>query len=376
MYEKKLVEFLLRGKGITINGDKPWDPQIYNNNFYSRVLKYGSLGLGESYMEKWWDCQHLDQLIARILKNGVPWIAALNPKALSLFIKSKLKNTSPEEKAFNIGKVHYDLGNDLFEAMLDPTMTYSCGYWKNASTLEEAQLAKFDLICHKLKLKGGEKILDIGCGWGGFARYVAIHYGVKVVGLTVSEEQATLARERCKGLPIEIRLQDYRDVNEQFDHIVSVGMFEHVGSKNYHTYMEIIKKCLKPGGLFLLHTIGARGLFFHSMDPWNEKYIFPLGELPMRREIRKSSRNLFEIKDWHEFGRDYDLTLMCWYNQFITAWNRRLENKYRHLIDGQFYRMWKYYLLSCAGSFRIGNIQLWQIVLAHPDEHKNYQIKR
>lgn len=373
---KIIVELLLWGKGIKINGNNPWDPQIYNSNFYGRILKYGSLGLGESYMEKWWNCQHLDQLITRILKNGVPWIAALNPMALYLFIKSRFKNISPKEKAFNIGKVHYDLGNDLFKAMLDPTMTYSCGYWKNASTLEEAQLAKFDLICRKLKLRGREKILDIGCGWGSFAKFAAEKYGATVIGITVSKEQATLAQERCKGLPVEIRLQDYRNINEQFDHIISVGMFEHVGSKNYHTYMGIVKRCLKPGGLFLLHTIGARGWFFHPMDPWIEKFIFPLGELPMRTQIRKNSRGLFEIKDWHEFGRDYDLTLMSWYNQFTAAWNCSLENKYKNLIDGQFYRMWEYYLLSCAGSFRARNIELWQIIFSHLDEHKNYQIKR
>jgi len=375
MYERKLIEFLLRGTGIKINGNNPWDPQIYNNNFFHCILKYGSLGLGESYMKGWWDCQHIDQFIERVLKNGMPWIATLNPIALSLFIKSKLKNTSPEKKAFDIGKVHYDLGNDLFESMLDPTMTYSCGYWKDASTLEEAQLAKFDLICRKIKLQPGQLVLDIGCGWGGLARYLTIHYGVKIVGLTVSKEQMILAQKRYKDFPIEIRLQDYRDIDEQFDHIISVGMFEHVCSKNYRIYMELVKRCLKPSGLFLLHTIGARGWFFHPMDPWIEKYIFPLGELPMRRQIQKSSKGLFEIRDWHEFGKYYDPTLMAWHSRFVSAWDS-LEAKYRHLVNGQFRRMWQYYLLTCAGSFRAGNIELWQIVLVHPGEHQNYHIAR
>lgn len=368
---KRIIRTVLGRAGIVVNGNAPWDITVNDNRFYTQVLRRGSLGLGESYMAGWWNCPRLDQFVERVLRNGTPWVAALNPIAIGLFVKSSLMNLSPKSKAFNIGEVHYDLGNDLFQAMLDPTMSYSCGYWENASTLEEAQVAKLDLICRKLGLKYGEQVLDIGCGWGGLAQYAATHYGAEVVGLTVSKEQAALAHKRCKGLPVEIRLQDFRDVREQFDHIVSVGMFEHVGLKNYRTYMRVVEKCLRPGGLFLLHTIGSRERLFHSSDPWVEKYIFPLGELPTRRQIRKGSEGLLEARDWHEFGKYYDPTLMAWHSRFVTAWNT-LQAKYINKVGGQFERMWEYYLLVCAGSFRARHIKLWQVVLVHPGEHRDY----
>lgn len=372
---KIIIKNLLKKAGIDINGSKPYDITVNDDQFYSRVLRQGSLGLGESYMDGWWDCQRLDQFVERILRSGTPWIAVLNPITLGLFIKSNLMNLSPKSKAFKIGEAHYDLGNSLFERILDPTMSYSCGYWKNSSTLEEAQKAKLNLICRKIGLRRGQRVLDIGCGWGSFAHYAATNYDAEIVGLTVSKEQVALARERCKGLPVEIRLQDYRDVREQFDHIVSIGMFEHVGPKNYRTYMEVVKRCLRSGGIFLLHTIGSPRKFLHSMDVWTGKYIFPLGQLPLRRQIKKSSKELFEIKDWHEFGKYYDLTLMAWYEHFVAAWNE-LRAEYGHKINGQFRRMWEYYLLTCAGSFRARNIELWQVVLTYPGEHQNYPLVR
>ena len=152
-------------------------------------------------------------------------------------LKARLVNLQSTSRAYNIGKKHYDIGNELYKNMLDKRMNYSCGYWKNSKTLDQAQEAKLDLICKKVGLKPGMKILDIGCGWGSFVKFAAEKYKVKAVGITVSKEQAKLARELCKGLPIEIRLQDYRELNEKFDRIISIGMFEHVGPKNYKTYV-------------------------------------------------------------------------------------------------------------------------------------------
>lgn len=316
----------------------------------------------------------MDQFFERVLRNGIPWIEAINPFSLGLFLKSKLVNLAPKSKAFIVGEEHYDLGNNLFQVMLDPeTMSYSCGYWRHAKTLDEAQVAKLDLICRKLRLVSGQKVLDIGCGWGGFAHHATVNYGVEVVGLTVSKEQAIFARERCKGLPIEIRLQDYRDINEQFDHIVSVGMFEHVGSKNYWTYMEVVRRCLQPEGMFLLYTIGLpKGGFFNpSLGPWMKKYIFPIGEIPTKWQIFSSIKGRLEIRDWHRFGSYYDLTTMSWCKLFITGWPK-LQAEFGHLFGGKFRRGWKYYLLSCAGSFRVGHVDLWQIVLVHPNKYRNY----
>jgi cyclopropane-fatty-acyl-phospholipid synthase len=277
------------------------------------------------------------------------------------FVKAKIMNLQSRNRAFRIGEHHYDAGNDLFQAMLDKRMTYTCAYWKDAKTLDQAQEAKLDLVCKKLGLKPGQKILDIGCGWGSFMKFAAEKYKVKCVGLTVSKEQVALGRKLCKGLPVEFRLQDYRDTNELFDHIVSLGMFEHVGEKNYREYMNVAYRCLKKDGLFLLHTIGASesGDTSDSADPWLEKYIFPNGYVPTLSEIASAANNLFITEDFHNFGANYDPTLMAWYVNFNKNWNK-LNKKY----DDRFHRMWNYYLLCCAGSFRARHAQLWQIVFS------------
>jgi cyclopropane-fatty-acyl-phospholipid synthase len=197
-----------------------------------------------------------------------------------------------------------------------------------------------------LNLQPGKKILDIGCGWGSFVKYAAERYAVSCVGITLSQNQFELGKALCKGLPIELRLMDYRELDEQFDHIVSIGMFEHVGYKNYDRYMFVARKNLNHDGLFLLHTIGGnRSTVF--TDPWIEKYIFPGGMLPSASQITKAVEGKFVMEDWHNFGADYDKTLLCWYDNFSRHWTK-LKDKY----DERFYRMWKYYLLSCAGAFR------------------------
>jgi len=268
-------------------------------------------------------------------------------------------NMQARHRAFIIGERHYDLGNDLFQNMLDKRMNYSCGYWKNATTLDEAQENKLDLICKKLYLKPGMKVLDIGCGWSAFGKYAAEKYGVEVVGLTVSKEQVALGKELCKGLPVEFRLQDYREINEKFDRIVSVGMIEHVGYKNYKEYFQIAERNLERDGLFLLHTIGeVRST--KNTDAWTHKYIFPNGMLPSIAQLGKAIEGIFVMEDWHNIGADYDKTLMVWFDNFNNSWDK-IKDKYSE----RFYRMWKYFLLSSAGAFRARKKeQLWQIVLS------------
>jgi len=352
------AEKILETAGIKINGKNPWDIKINNPDFYKRVKTQGSLGLGESYMDGWWECNRLDEFFYRVLASDVPGKIGLSLPIILGFIWANFFNLQAKNRAFQVGKEHYDIGNDLFELMLGKTMAYSCGYWKNAKTLDSAQEAKLDLICKKLNLKKGQKILDIGCGWGSFAYYAAKNYGAKVTGVTVSGEQIKFAQKRCKGLPVEFFLQDYRELKGEFDHIVSVGMFEHVGPKNYKTFFETSKNCLKKDGLFLLHTIGSLETST-STDPWVNKYIFPNGKLPSLKEISSSVEGLFIIEDVHNFGADYDKTLVAWHKNFQKAWPR-LKDKY----DERFYRMWNYYLLSYAGSFRARSTQLWQIVLS------------
>jgi cyclopropane-fatty-acyl-phospholipid synthase len=270
----------------------------------------------------------------------------------------RLINQGKKSKAFEIGERHYDLGNDLFEAMLDRRMVYTCGYWKNAKNLDQAQEAKLDLVCRKISLRKGMKVLDIGGGWGGFAKYAAEKYGASVVNITVSKEQVAFGNKLCRGLSVENRLQDYRAINESFDRVVSLGMFEHVRHENYAKYMEVVKRSLKSDGLFLLHTIGGN-ITNSRGDIWTSKYIFPNSHLPSIKQIGDSTERKFVMEDWHNFGADYDKTLLVWNQNFEKAWPN-LKKKYSET----FRRMWRLYLLSSAGSFRARNIQLWQIVLS------------
>ena len=349
---------LLSLAGIKINGNNPWDISVHNEKFYQIVLSQGTLGLGESYMDGWWDCEALDEFFSRVIHAQIQKNIKKNWSLVYQVILARIFNRQSRDRAFQIGEKHYDLGNELFINMLDKRLVYSCAYWKDALTLDIAQENKLELICRKLGLQPGMKVLDIGCGWGSFARYAAEKYQVKVVGITVSKEQVELARTLCAGLPIEIRLQDYRDVNEKFDRIISVGMIEHVGYKNYRTYMEVVHRCLEDNGLFLLHTIGGNKSV-KSVDPWINRYIFPNGMLPSIKQLSHSIEGLFVMEDWHNFSADYDKTLMAWYANLEKNWEK-LKSKY----DERFHRMWKYYLLSCAGSFRARSNQLWQIVLS------------
>ena len=351
------VERLLSFADVKIDGDRPWDLQVHNEDLYARILAKGSLGLGESYMDGWWDCNRLDEFFNRILRAKLdervkPW------SELFGILKAKLFNSQKLSRAFQIGQHHYDIGNNLYRHMLGERLIYSCGYWENASTLDEAQEAKLDLVCRKLDLQPGMHVLDIGCGWGGTAKFAAERYQVEVVGITVSEEQARFGKELCQGLPVEIRLQDYRALEGAFDRILSLGMFEHVGYKNYVTFMRSVNSYLKDGGLFLLHTIGGYRSVTRN-DPWIERYIFPNSMLPSARQICAAAEGLLILEDWHSFGADYDKTLMHWFRNFHNNWDT-LKEEY----DERFYRMWKYYLLSLAGSFRARINQLWQIVLS------------
>jgi len=355
---KEKAHNVLRDAGVTINGAKPWDIHIHDERFYRRVLSQGSIALGESYVDGWWDAERLDEFFFKILRARLD--REYKPFGQALFhrVSNALFNQQSPSRSFHVGERHYDIGNDLYQAMLDTQMVYTCGYWKNARTLGEAQEEKLDLVCRKINLRKGKHVLDIGCGWGSFAKFAAEKYGARVTGLTVSKEQAALARERTRGLPVEILFQDYRDVEGTFDHIVSLGMFEHVGPKNYRTYMRTVSDHLKNDGLFLLHTIGST-VPGTDVDPWIDKYIFPNGVLPRPAQLSGAASEFFVIEDWHSFGPDYDKTLMAWNNNFESHWG---ELKKKH--SERFHRMWRYYLLSCAGAFRARDIQLWQIVLS------------
>ncbi len=354
---KRFVQTQLARTEIEIGGSRPWDVQVHNERLYGRVLSQGTLGLGESYMDGWWDAEALDQFLFKLITAN---IQDNFPKDLALIgsvLKGKLLNMQ-RLRVTEVGEKHYDIGNDLYAAMLDKRMIYSCGYWHNAGDLDAAQEAKLDLICRKVGLEPGMRILDIGSGWGGFLQFAAERYGVSGVGVTVSKEQAALANERTAHLPVETKLLDYQALDGQFDRIISIGMFEHVGYKNYRAYFEKAASLLAPDGLMLLHTIGGHSSTSHG-DPWSEKYIFPNGMLPSIAQIGKAIEGLFVMEDWHNFGADYDKTLMAWHERFVAAWPQ-LKDQY----DERFYRMWRYYLNVFAALFRARNISLWQVVLS------------
>ena len=366
---RRQVTALLEQADVHIDGGRPWDIQVHDERFFRRVLAETSLGLGESYMDGWWDCDRLDEMVCRILRAGLlqqvrSW------RDVVAFLQAKLLNLQDGQRAFHVGERHYDIGNDLYQAMLDRRLIYSCGYWKAVDTLEAAQEAKLELICRKLNLRPGMRVLDIGCGWGGAARFAAERYGVEVYGVTVSREQARYARELCRDLPVTIELKDYRDIRGRFDAGFSIGMFEHVGYKNYATYMDVVRRCLPPDGLFVLHTIGGNFTETHG-NPWVTRYIFPNSMLPSIRQLGEAFEGRLVVEDWQNFGPDYDRTLLAWYANFERAWPR-LRERYGE----RFYRMWRFYLLSFAGAFRARYLQLWQIVLSPQGRPQRYDAPR
>lgn len=355
---KHYVKNLAQKADIEINGTRPWDMQIHNESVYGDIFKRGTLGAGEAYVNGHWDCDQLDVLFEKALLGNLQKKTKLTPSAAILFVTHLLLNRHNITRSKKVAEQHYDLSNEFYEAMLDERMVYTCGYWKNAQNLDEAQVAKLDMVCQKLELEPDQKVLDIGCGWGSFAKYAAKKYNVHVTGVNISKEQVAYAKETCKDLPVEILLQDYRQTEGKFDRVVSLGMFEHVGWRNYKTYMDLVNSKLKDEGLFLLHTVGHRYLT-RSADQWIDKYIFPNSTIPSIQHIGKATNKLFIMEDWHNFGRDYATTLEAWYQNFNQSWPQ-FENQ----LGPEFYRMWKYYLLSFVGAFRARHMNLWQIVLS------------
>jgi cyclopropane-fatty-acyl-phospholipid synthase len=354
---------------VAIGGTRPQDIQVHDPHFYARVLAQGSLGLGESYMDGWWDASQLDAFLLQLIR------AHLDERVYGLgeirdALLAKIFNQQQGERSYEVGRRHYDLGNDLYHAMLGRRLVYSCGYWAQATTLDAAQEAKLDLICRKLRLQPGQRVLDIGCGWGEALKFAAERYGVSGVGVTISQEQAEYARELCHGLPIEIRLQDYHELDERFDAIMSIGMFEHVGVKNYRAYFDVARRCLSVDGLFLLHTIGTN-ISRNRTDAWIAKYIFPNSMLPSVQQIAQASEGRFVMEDWHNFGADYDRTLQAWRSNVEAAWDR-LDARY----DERFRRMWRFYLAVSMASFRCRHAQLWQILLSPDGVAGGYRVPR
>ena len=361
-WAQRRVNELLASADVRIGGSRPWDIAVHDERLFRRVILDGSVGLGDAYVDGWWDCEAIDQLYDRLLSADVHRQMRFDRQTALMSLAHRVINVQSLARARRNSDFHYDLGNDLFAAMLDPTMTYTCGYWKDSTTLQAAQEVKMDLICRKLGVTRGQRVLDIGCGWGAFGKFSAERYGAAGVGVTISKEQMNLARERCAGLPVEIWLRDYRQIDETFDHVVSVGMFEHVGIKNHRTYMRTAHRVLCDGGLFLLHCISATSMLPSvraGYATWLARRVFPGATIPAMKQIGAAIDDLFVVEDVQNMGVHYDPTLMAWFNNFDAAWP-----KLRERYGDRFYRMWKYYLLMCAGAFRSRAFNLWQFVLS------------
>lgn len=361
---------------IRFDGQRPWDLQVHDPALYADVLHRGSLALGEGYVAGRWDCDQLDQLMARLLR-----VRANRPLSWQAWIplvverlRDRLANPQSLVASFRVGRQHYDIDHRVYAATLDSRLVYSCGYWHGATSLEQAQHQKLERICRKLQLQPGQRLLDVGCGWGSLAAHAAEHYGVEVTAITVSAAQYLWVRETYAHLPITVQLCDYRSlpglVRSRFDRIASVGMFEHVGPRNHRTFFRCMQQLLAGDGLLLLHTIG-HGDRQGGTDPWIDAYVFPGGRLPSAPELCAASAGVLRLEDWENFGGDYGLTLLAWWQNFQTNWPRLQP----HLGDG-FYRFWRYYLLACAGYFQSGQGQLWQLVMSQPNCTTTYRSVR
>jgi cyclopropane-fatty-acyl-phospholipid synthase len=363
------IERILEGSGVSLDGTSPWDIRVQDPRLYARTLTRGSLGFGDAYVDGWWDTDDLAGCLERLIRHGADQRSGRNLRRL-VAARYRLRNVQRGAGSWAVGRRHYDLGDDLFEAMLGRRLVYSCAYWAEARDLDSAQEAKLDLVCRKLQLQPGMRVLDIGCGWGEALKFAAERYGVQGVGVTVSGQQAATAREICSGLPIEIRLADYRTLNERFDRILSIGMFEHVGWRNHAEYFDVALRCLDPQGLFLLHTIGTQ-TGDRAPDPWIERYIFPNSAIPRLDDLVTAVAPRFVVADLHNFGLDYVRTLEAWHDNFESAWPR-LEPRY----GAEFRRLWRYYLAASIASFRARRNHLWQLVLLPPGYDDTYRSPR
>ncbi len=356
-YFERVVSERFANSGVCINGGQPFDIQVHDRRFFRRLVVEGSLGFGESYMDGWWDCEQLDELVCRLFLGGVG--DDRNYKVTVGRAVARLVNLQSRRRSKMACEEHYDLGNDLYRDMLSSEMAYSCGYWDNAQTLEQAQFAKLDLICRKLDLEPGMHLLDIGCGFGSLMKHAATHYGVRATGYTLSNEQVTLGRELCRDLPIEFVVDDYRNITGQFDRVASVGMLEAVGHKNFKEYFEVVSKALDDAGVAVIHTVGNTETRI-APDPWVHKYIFRNGMLPSVEQLAKSITGLFVLEDWHCLASDnYPKTLFHWHKRFQLAWP-----KLSRIYDERFRRMWTFYLLAGSAGFRARRWHVWQLVLS------------
>lgn len=363
---EKLIKNTFRKAGIK-EGE---DIVIHDNSAYKDFVIRGSLGFGESYMFKKWDSPHLDVVIANIIRSGIHesrWFGTLIHAGL--WIKSTLKNLQNRHYAPLLAETHYNAGNHLFKSFLDPNMIYTCAYFKNTDDLSQAQLNKIKVVGNKLNLKPGEKVLDIGCGWGGTARILAEMFDVEVTGISDASEMVNYANKHNAGDRVKFIKTDYRNAKGRYNKIYNVGFLEAVGPKNYRRFMQQVYDMLEDDGIFLTHTImGQKST--NRGDPWLDKYIFPNGVLPSHQQIKRSVKKLFAIRDFESFGHYYEITLDHWRSNLNKNWEP-IKAKFDN--PDAFKRMMDFYFLSCKAAFHTNLIDLGQYVFTKSGQVPGYK---
>lgn len=353
-----LAERMLSAADVRLDGARPWDLRVRDPRFYRKAVVQGSIGFGESYMDGWWDTGDLEELFARIIRVGLDRDRQFAPVHLGYGLFTRLFNNQTKSRARRVAERHYDFGNDLFFEFLGRYKNYSCGYYDGTDDLDEAQRRKMDLLCRKLGLRAGDRVLDVGGGWGEIARYMADHYGARVTSINISEEQMRFSREHCRGASVEIVKCDYRDLKGTYDKIAVIAMLTHVGHKNYRAFMEKAHACLAPGGTMIIESVGGNRSFSH-IDPWIDRYIFPGALIPSVAQFGRAFEGLFVVEDWHNFGPHYVKTLRAWNDRLQQAWPR-LKDRYG---GDRTRRMFEFFFRMASAAFRERDLQHWHIVL-------------
>ncbi|NIL93344.1 MAG: cyclopropane fatty acyl phospholipid synthase [Woeseiaceae bacterium] len=364
---KRIVTNTLARADVVVNGERPWDIQVHNERFYRRAAR-GTLGLGESYMDGDWDVESLDALFRHFVTAELRSSLIYRLNHASLVLRARLRNLQSKRRSLAVAEEHYDLDHRMYEQFLGPWNQYTCCFFFNDDDdLRQAEVNKLEIICNKLEIDENDRVLDIGCGWGGFAKYAAATRGCELTGVTISTEQAQFARDHTEGLPVDIVLSDYRDLpstlDSKYDKILICGMLEHVGYKNYRSLMQVVSHMLDDDGLFLLHTIGNSDETLIA-DRWIEKYIFRNSMAPSLPQLAAALQGPFTVHAWENYGHYYSSTLQAWYDKFEKNWDNIAALESKHAFDEKFRRMWRYYLLSSKAMFDVENLLLWQIVMS------------
>ncbi len=351
-----LVERALRRADVRIDGDRPHDIRVLDPRFYGDVLRRGSLGFGECYVRRWWDADDVEELAFRLIRSGVYSLSSAVP-GLPRDLRDMFANQQTRRLATRVADEHYSMGNDVFFAFLGGVRNYSCGIFDGDADLDAAQTRKLAKISSLLDLRPGERLLDVGGGWGELSRHAAAAHGCEVTHVNLSDEQIRHASALCTDLSVRVEKRDWRDVEGRFDKIAVIAMLTHVGPKNYRRFMQRMHDRLEPGGLMLIETVGTRHAAVRC-EAWLDKYIFPGGVVPTRRQILGAADGLFDETRFESSGEHYVQTLRCWQENFERNWTD-LSSRY----DEERRRIFNYFFQSIGGAFRAGYVDHWHILL-------------